>query len=65
MRKNTQINIRLDDDLLTKLKIQADEEVTTTSQLVRKAITYYLRPRDAAVAQSPELDDRASCLRVS
>ena len=64
MRKNTQINIRLDDDLLKKLKIQADEEVTTTSQLVRKAITYYLRPRKA-VAQSPELDDRASCLKVS
>jgi metal-responsive CopG/Arc/MetJ family transcriptional regulator len=45
MRKDTQINIRLDNDLLEKLRLQADEEVTTTSQLVRKAITYYLRPK--------------------
>lgn len=43
MRKNTQINIRLDDDLLSNLKAQALEEVTTTSQLVRKAVTLYLK----------------------
>ena len=45
MRKTTQINIRLDSELLAKLKDQAEEEVTTTSQLVRKAITFYLRPK--------------------
>lgn len=43
--KNTQINIRLDDDLLNELRLQAEEEVTTASQLVRKALTYYLRPK--------------------
>ena len=59
MRKSIQINIRLDDDLYKKLKAQADEEVTTTSQLVRKAVTYYLRPK--AKDQTPETE----CLKVS
>ena len=55
--KNTQINIRLDDDLLLKLRSQADEEVTTTSQLVRKALTYYLRPK------TKDQDEHVQCLR--
>ena len=55
--KNTQINIRLDDDLLLKLRSQADEEVTTTSQLVRKALTYYLRPK------AKDQADHVQCLR--
>jgi len=41
--KSTQINIRIDKNLHGELKAQAEEEVTTTSQLVRKAITLYLR----------------------
>lgn len=41
--KTTQINIRIDKSLHGDLKAQAEEEVTTTSQLVRKAITLYLR----------------------
>ena len=63
MRKDTQINIRLDNDLLEKLRIQADEEVTTTSQLVRKAITYYLRPLKLR-ASAPEVEDHTECLKV-
>lgn len=41
--KTTQINIRIDKNLHGQLKDRAEEEVTTTSQLVRKAITLYLR----------------------
>ena len=63
MRKSIQINIRLDDDLFKKLKAQAEEEVTTTSQLVRKAVTYYLRPKTKD--QAPEIDDHVECLKVS
>jgi predicted HicB family RNase H-like nuclease len=41
--KSTQINIRVTKPLHDSLKSCAAKEVTTTSQLVRKAITFYLR----------------------
>ena len=41
--KDTQINIRVDSELFDELKAQAREEVTNASQLVRKALTLYLR----------------------
>lgn len=43
MRKDTQINIRVETDLLKKLRELAEVEVTTPSQIVRKALTLYLR----------------------
>lgn len=43
MPKNTQLNIRIDESLLVNLRKLADEEVTTVSQLVRKAVTLYVR----------------------
>ena len=42
-RKDTQINIRISSDLLETLRKVAEDEVTTTSQLVRKAVTFYVR----------------------
>ena len=45
-KKDTQINIRISGELLETLKKQAEAEVTTTSQLVRKAVTFYVRDRD-------------------
>ena len=41
--KDTQLNIRVEKDLVERLKKQAEIEVTTPSQLVRKAVTIYLR----------------------
>jgi len=41
--KDTQLNIRVESDLVKKLKKLADLEVTTPSQIVRKAVTLYLR----------------------
>ena len=41
--KDTQLNIRVEKDLVARLKKQAEIEVTTPSQLVRKAVTIYLR----------------------
>jgi predicted DNA binding CopG/RHH family protein len=43
MSKDTQLNIRVEKDLVARLKKQAEIEVTTPSQLVRKAVTIYLR----------------------
>ena len=43
MSKDTQLNIRVEKDLVERLKKQAEIEVTTPSQLVRKAVTMYLR----------------------
>lgn len=43
MSKDTQLNIRVEKDLVARLKAQAEIEVTTPSQLVRKAVTIYLR----------------------
>ena len=43
MSKDTQLNIRVEKDLVARLKEQAELEVTTPSQLVRKAVTLYLR----------------------
>ena len=43
MSKDTQLNIRVEKDLVERLKKQAEIEVTTPSQLVRKAVTIYLR----------------------
>ncbi len=48
MSKDTQLNIRVEKDLVTRLKAQAELEVTTPSQLVRKAVTLYLRETAAA-----------------
>ena len=42
-RKDTQLNIRVDLDLVKGLRKLAEIEVTTLSQLVRKAVTVYLR----------------------
>ena len=42
-RKDTQLNIRVDLELVRELRKLADIEVTTLSQLVRKAVTIYLR----------------------
>lgn len=44
--KDTQLNIRVESDLLDRLKKLADHEVTTPSQLVRKAVTLYLREHE-------------------
>lgn len=43
MSKDTQLNIRVESELVAELKRLADLEVTTPSQLVRKAVTLYLR----------------------
>jgi hypothetical protein len=43
MRKDTQINIRIETSLMESLKKLAETEVTTPSQIVRKALTMYLR----------------------
>ena len=43
MRKDTQINIRIESELLETLRKLAKEEVTTPSQIVRKALTLYVR----------------------
>ena len=43
MSKDTQLNIRVEKELVSRLKKQAEIEVTTPSQLVRKAVTIYLR----------------------
>ena len=48
-KKDTQINIRISSELLETLKKQAEAEVTTTSQLVRKAVTFYVRDRNNSV----------------
>jgi predicted DNA-binding protein len=47
MSKDTQLNIRVEKDLVERLKAQAEIEVTTPSQLVRKAVTLYLREATA------------------
>lgn len=54
MSKDTQLNIRVTKPLLEDLKAQAIEEVTTPSQLVRKAITIYIR--EAQHAQDRKRD---------
>lgn len=41
--KDTQLNIRVESELLERLKKLAEVEVTTPSQLVRKAVTLYIR----------------------
>ena len=46
-RKDTQLNIRVDLELVRELRKLADIEVTTLSQLVRKAVTVYLRNHNA------------------
>jgi len=43
MSKDTQLNIRVESELVEQLKKLAEVEVTTPSQLVRKAVTLYLR----------------------
>lgn len=43
MPKDTQLNIRVNSELLEELKKLAEDEVTTPSQIVRKAITLYIR----------------------
>jgi len=43
MRKDTQINIRVEADLLERLRKLAKDEVTTPSQIARKALTLYVR----------------------
>lgn len=43
MSKDTQLNIRVESKLVAELKKLAELEVTTPSQIVRKAVTLYLR----------------------
>lgn len=45
--KDTQLNIRVESELLERLKKLAEVEVTTPSQLVRKAVTLYLRASES------------------
>lgn len=45
--KDTQLNIRVESELLERLKKLAEVEVTTPSQLVRKAVTLYLRENES------------------
>tara|TARA_A200000113_G_scaffold178795_1_gene164372 strand:+ start:331 stop:489 length:159 start_codon:yes stop_codon:yes gene_type:complete len=40
--KNTQINVRMDDNLACELKEFAERMMTTPSQVVRKAVYDYL-----------------------
>ena len=58
MPKDTQLNIRVAKPLLEDLKKLAQTEVTTPSQLVRKAITIYIRE-----AQDAESRKRDSSVR--
>lgn len=44
--KDTQLNIRVESELLDRLKKLAEVEVTTPSQLVRKAVTLYIRQHE-------------------
>lgn len=57
MPKDTQLNIRVNSELLEELKKLAEAEITTPSQIVRKAITLYIRQ-----AQEDEAK-RNSCVR--
>lgn len=57
MPKDTQLNIRVNSELLIELKKLAEVEITTPSQIVRKAITLYIRK-----AQEDEAK-RNTCLR--
>lgn len=41
--KNIQINIRMDDDMASRLKIFAKDHLTTPSQVLRKALHDYLK----------------------
>lgn len=59
MPKDSQINIRVDSDLLEELKQLAEDEVTTPSQIVRKALTLYIRQ----VKESVEFTERNLSLR--
>ena len=52
MRKDTQINIRIEKSLMVRLKKLAEDEVTTPSQIVRKALTLYLRKHADADADA-------------
>ena len=61
MQKTIQINIRLDEGLHSALRARAEDEVTNVSQLVRKAVTYYLRPTTLETA--PEIEDKVACLK--
>ena len=56
MPKDTQLNIRVNSELLEELKRLAEDEVTTPSQIVRKAITLYIR-------QAQDEAKRNSCVR--
>ena len=55
MSKDTQLNIRVTKPLLADLKKQALLEVTTPSQLVRKAITMYIREAQDAESRKRNL----------
>ena len=57
MPKDTQLNIRVNSELLSSLKKLAEVEITTPSQIVRKAITLYIRK-----AQEDEAK-RNTCVR--
>lgn len=43
MAKNIQVNIRVDEDMANRLKIFAKDNLTTPSQVIRKALHDYLR----------------------
>ena len=45
MAKNIQINIRMDDDMANRLKLFAKDNLTTPSQVLRKALHDYLQER--------------------
>lgn len=41
--KNKQINVRMDDSMANELKSHAEQNLTTPSQIIRKAIDEYIK----------------------
>jgi len=41
--KNKQINVRMDDSMAKELKSHAEQNLTTPSQIIRKAIDEYIK----------------------
>ena len=48
MAKNIQVNIRMDDDMANRLKLFAKDNLTTPSQVLRKALHDYLKVQNDA-----------------
>jgi len=45
MAKNIQVNVRMDDEMAYRLKLHAKDNLTTPSQVIRKALHDYLKAR--------------------